>query len=296
MLEMLREALPVLESVTVWGAVVKPMFSWPKLRPCGERLTAGADTPVPVKLSVCGLPVALSVMVSEALREPVADGVNVTLIVQLAPAPTLVWQLFVWAKSPEFVPLRAMLDMLREALPVFESITLCAALVEPVPCWPNVRLVGERLAMGADGGGGLLPPPPQATQTPTTSSAAANSQPSARRRAVAKLTSVARATSPANSQGHPMSNRKLGGTLRGGAGSTALAGPVVLIVSVAVTAVEPDRLKDPGEMVQDILSLVVLQFKYTVPVNPPRGVKVIVEVPDCPGAEMLMLDGLNERL
>jgi hypothetical protein len=43
--------------------------------------------PVPLMLSVCGLPVALSVNVMAALRNPLADGVNVIWTLQLAPAP-----------------------------------------------------------------------------------------------------------------------------------------------------------------------------------------------------------------
>ena len=44
--------------------------------------------PVPVRLTVCGLPAALSVRVIEAARLPTALGVNVTVIVQLAPDAT----------------------------------------------------------------------------------------------------------------------------------------------------------------------------------------------------------------
>ena len=36
------------------------------------------------------------------------------------------------------------------------------------------------------------------------------------------------------------------------------------------------------------------QPSVTVPVNPFRGVTVIVEVPDCPGAEMLIRVGFAE--
>ena len=62
--------------------------------------------PVPVKLTVCGLVLALSVKVSEALRVPVADGVNVTLTVQVllgaSVAPVQVSALL--AKALAFVP------------------------------------------------------------------------------------------------------------------------------------------------------------------------------------------------
>ena len=87
------------------------------VRLVGERLTAGA-APVPVRLTVCGLPVALSARVRDAVRVPLAAGVNVTLIVQLFPATTLDPQLFVWAKSLVLVPERAMLVTLKVALPV----------------------------------------------------------------------------------------------------------------------------------------------------------------------------------
>ena len=86
---------------------------------------------MPVKLTVCGLPLALSVMARNALSDPESHGVNTTLIVQLAPAATLVPHLVVSAKSPGLVPPMAMLEMLREVLPVFESVTVFAALLEP---------------------------------------------------------------------------------------------------------------------------------------------------------------------
>jgi hypothetical protein len=52
-----------------------------------------------------------------------------------------------------------MLEMLSEASPVLERVTLCAELVEPSSIWGNVRLLIERLTLGS-GGGGVLPPPP----------------------------------------------------------------------------------------------------------------------------------------
>jgi hypothetical protein len=93
------------------------------------RLTLGA-VPVPLKLTVCGLPLALSVSVRLPERLPVAVGVNVTLITQLALAATgaLVLQvvpLAAIAKSP----VAAMLVKLRGAVPLLVTVT---ALGEPV--------------------------------------------------------------------------------------------------------------------------------------------------------------------
>src|SRR5258705_11485587 len=96
MLVMVSNASPVFVSVTVCAALVVPTLREPKLKLVGERLTTGA-VPVPVRLTICGLPVASSVIVMVPVRVPVAVGVNVTLIVQLAPAATEVPQVLVCA-------------------------------------------------------------------------------------------------------------------------------------------------------------------------------------------------------
>ncbi len=67
----------------------------PKARVVGDTV-AGAN-PVPVSALVCGLLLAPSVTVSVPGREPVAVGLNVMLIVQLAPAARDVPQVLVWA-------------------------------------------------------------------------------------------------------------------------------------------------------------------------------------------------------
>jgi hypothetical protein len=94
MLTILNTPVPVFVSVTACGELLDPTNWFPNDRELADRLTAGA-TPVPVRLTVCGLPLALSVMVRVPLRTPVAVGVKVTLIVQLAPAPTLAPQVLV---------------------------------------------------------------------------------------------------------------------------------------------------------------------------------------------------------
>jgi hypothetical protein len=47
-----------------------------------------AAVPVPERLTVCGLLLALSEILTEAVRLPLAEGVNVTLIVQWARTAT----------------------------------------------------------------------------------------------------------------------------------------------------------------------------------------------------------------
>ena len=93
----------------------------------GVSFTAGLDVdeePVPVSLTVCGLPLALSVIVMEPVRVPVAVGVNVTLIVQgVLGANELGHELDL--KSP----LVTMLEMESVAVPLFVSVTFCEPLV-----------------------------------------------------------------------------------------------------------------------------------------------------------------------
>ena len=86
---------------------------------------------MPVRETVCGLPAALSVMLRDAERVPAAVGLNVTLTVQLLPAARLARQVWVWEKSPLFVPVTAMPLMVSVAVPVLVRVTVCGAL--PVP-------------------------------------------------------------------------------------------------------------------------------------------------------------------
>jgi hypothetical protein len=103
---MLNVAPPPLVNVTVCGALMIPMLWLPKLKLVGKTLTPEA-MPVPVRFTVCGLPLPLSVTVRVAVRTPAIVGVNVTLIVQLAPAASVAAQLLVCAKSLLFVPAMA---------------------------------------------------------------------------------------------------------------------------------------------------------------------------------------------
>lgn len=109
-------------------------------------LTAGAARPLPVRATVCGLPAALSVMVSVPVLLPRALGVIVTLMLQLAPAATEVPHVLVCAKSPLLVPVIAMLLMVSAASPLLVSVTVCAALATPRSA--NVRLVGDKACDG----------------------------------------------------------------------------------------------------------------------------------------------------
>ena len=119
-----------------------------------EELEGAASVkswPVPLSAMVCGLPLALSVKFSEALRLPAADGVNATLTAQVplsvTVAPEQVSALL--AKSLAFVPPNVTVETVRLAVPVLVTATVCGVLVAPTFCGLNVRLVGEKETGGA---------------------------------------------------------------------------------------------------------------------------------------------------
>jgi hypothetical protein len=71
---------------------------------------------------VWGLPVASSVNVMAAARDPAAEGLKVTLMVQLAPAATEAPQLLVWEKSLALAPEIAMLVKFKAAFPLLVKV------------------------------------------------------------------------------------------------------------------------------------------------------------------------------
>jgi hypothetical protein len=94
------------------------------------------------------------------VRVPVALGVNVTEIVQLAPTASVAVPLghvLVCAKSTAFAPPIAILEIDNGAVPLFVKLTDCAALVLATNCDPKLKPVGETVTAGA------VPVPDRAT-------------------------------------------------------------------------------------------------------------------------------------
>jgi uncharacterized protein YabE (DUF348 family) len=83
-------------SVVDCAALVAPATA-EKVSVAGESETPGAAaaTPVPLSATVCGEPVALSAMESEAVKLAAEAGVKVTETVQLAPAASELPQVLV---------------------------------------------------------------------------------------------------------------------------------------------------------------------------------------------------------
>jgi hypothetical protein len=102
--------------------------------------------PVPVNATVWGVSPALSVTLRVALREPVATGLNVMLIVHLDAAATLVPQVLVSVNSLLCGPVILMLLMLSAAVPVLLKVTDRGTLVEPTAMFPNAARLGAKLA------------------------------------------------------------------------------------------------------------------------------------------------------
>jgi hypothetical protein len=144
--------VPVLLIVTDWAGLVVSQFCQGKVNVRLERETTGA-VPVPNRVTLCGLPAALSVIVTAAFRAPTAVGVKVTLIVQLAfgatglPAAQVVP--VASAKSPALAPVNPTLVKVRFAVPLLVTVTVCAALVVVTTCAGKFRLAGARTIPGA---------------------------------------------------------------------------------------------------------------------------------------------------
>jgi hypothetical protein len=131
---MFRLALPVFLTVTACAALVVLTVWLVKATAAGVTVATGAAAPVPVRVNVCGLPAALSAMLSAADRDPAALGVKVMLMTHAAVGATAAPFVQVvpdaTAKSAALVPeIAAAAVMFRLAFPVFVTVTVCAALV-----------------------------------------------------------------------------------------------------------------------------------------------------------------------
>jgi hypothetical protein len=115
------------------------------VRLVGLTVTA---VPVPVNGIVWGVPGALSLTERFAVREPVAVGRKVTLMLQFAPAARVAPQVVVLAKSAAFVPVKPMVVMLMLEFPVFDRVTARALLVVFNNCTPKASEVGDSCAAG----------------------------------------------------------------------------------------------------------------------------------------------------
>ena len=106
--------------------------------------------PVPDSATVSGLPGALHGTDRVPLAAPLAVGANLTLTVQVPPAAMEVPQVLVWLNAP----VTDTPETVAAVVFGLETVTVCAALVEPTVVLANDRLVGDAVS------GELVPPPP----------------------------------------------------------------------------------------------------------------------------------------
>src|ERR1700683_3811957 len=92
--------------------------------------------PVPDRATVSGLPGALEATDSVPLAAPLAVGANLTLTVHDPPAAMEAPQVLVWLNGP----LALTDDTDAAVLPGFDTVTVCAALVDPTSSLPNETL------------------------------------------------------------------------------------------------------------------------------------------------------------
>ena len=122
--------VPTFVRVTVFARLVtssptEPKFSW-----VGESF---AVVPMPPRLTFCGLLSASSVKLRTALRFCGAVGLNLTLIVHLAFAASVVPQVVALIrKSPLLAPMILMLLTVKVMVPVFLSVTIFPVLAVPI--------------------------------------------------------------------------------------------------------------------------------------------------------------------
>lgn len=151
MLLMVSAALPVFDSVAACEALLVPLVVL-KLSEAGvsEAMGAGGAVPVPLSVTPCGDPVALSVTETEAVSLPGIVGANFTAMVQVAFAAKglVLTQLSLSTKFAALVPVTAIAVTKSGAVPEFFRTTFCAVLVVPSVWLPKLSTAGVSVTVG----------------------------------------------------------------------------------------------------------------------------------------------------
>ncbi|HEY1580288.1 MAG TPA: hypothetical protein VGF82_24755 [Terracidiphilus sp.] len=144
-LPIVNVVVPLFVNVATFCPPIPPTTTETQFRFAGlaEALPDVELVPVPVRATACGLPVAESVKLSVAVRDPAAVGLNTTEAEQLPDAARLVVQvLLAMLKSAALVPEIATELIVIDELVPFVSVTDFPALAVPTFTLPNERLVG----------------------------------------------------------------------------------------------------------------------------------------------------------
>src|ERR1700691_1101320 len=140
--------VPVLVRVTFF-VLLWPTCTVPKFRLPGLKLARGLIT-VADRLTCCGLPAALSLMLSVAESEPTLRAKKTTLKMQLFPTSRVLGQKFTKAKSSLLAPLPSVNDTLVKVtreVPMFFTVTFFSCRSSKCTV-PKLMLLGVTLSSG----------------------------------------------------------------------------------------------------------------------------------------------------
>jgi len=124
-------AVPEFVSVTICIAELLPTFTVPNASVVALSFSTGTAVPDPVKVTFCGDPVALSVIVKVPLSAPEAVGLKLTYRLHEAPAANVAPQVCNCSNELAFVPVIAIELIVAVIVPGLLSVTTCRSLVLP---------------------------------------------------------------------------------------------------------------------------------------------------------------------
>lgn len=142
--------VPALVNIKTCATLLVPTVTVPNASVAGVRAACGAVGVTPVQLSAdatWGMGDG-KFAASVAERTPVAVGVQVTLMVQLAPIASVAGHALVCANELGFVPKIEILLKVSAAVPVFESVSVCEELVVPTVVDGKVSVEGASAGCG----------------------------------------------------------------------------------------------------------------------------------------------------
>ena len=111
-----------------------------------EELAERLATPAPDKNTACGLPPPSLLTNSDVLSLAARDGLNVTLTVQLLPAPSVAPHVLAFEKSAAWAPRNAICHTLMGRLQTLVRVMVCGKLLVPTTWSGNISILGDKSA------------------------------------------------------------------------------------------------------------------------------------------------------
>jgi hypothetical protein len=124
-----------------------PTGSWPNESDWLDNTNEGTAA-VPLRVTVCGLSAALSVICSVACLPPAEAELNTTLATQLSPTVSELPQAEFATKLPESAPVKPTLRPVNGVVPELRTVTVWAAEALATGCRAKVSVLAERDTTG----------------------------------------------------------------------------------------------------------------------------------------------------